>query len=100
MGYFYESEVNEAGTFHHHGDSIRIWGVGEEYPVRLSFFDTELEAIHRFLGNERQSLEQMTLLPAREIVINAQTTKKTLTSLDSKGKRNRKRKSSATKNFT
>ena len=76
MGYFYESEVNEAGTFHHHGDSIRIWGVGEEHPVRLSFFDTELEAIHRFVGKERQSLEQITLLPAREIVINAQTTKK------------------------
>lgn len=76
MGYLYESDVSEPGTFHHHGDAIRVWGIGEKYPVRLSFFDTELEEIHRFIGKKRDSLKEILILPAREIVLNSQTLQK------------------------
>ena len=76
MGYLYDSDLPEAGTFHHQGDSIRVWALGEEHPVRLSFFDTELENIHRFIGKERESLSEILILPAREMILNEQSLQK------------------------
>ena len=76
MGYLYDSELSEPGTIHSQGDAIRIWAIGEKYPLRLSFFDTELEAIHRFVGNKREELSEILVLPAREVILNDVTLQK------------------------
>ena len=51
------------------GDTIHIWPIGETEPVRLSFFDDELEHIHRFIDDKRESQRTIDILPARELVL-------------------------------
>ena len=43
--------------------------MGETEPVRLSFFDDELEHIHRFIEDKRESQQTIDILPARELVL-------------------------------
>ena len=69
IGYLPSREVDSPGIFRHTGDNIHIWGVGESEPIRLSFFDTELEHIHRFRDGNRISESQITILPAREMAL-------------------------------
>ena len=69
IGYLPSREVDSPGIFRHTGDNLHIWGVGESEPIRLSFFDTELEHIHRFRDGNRISESQITILPAREMAL-------------------------------
>ena len=51
------------------GDNIHIWCIGQTESVRLSFFDTELEHIHRFVQGVRQEEHSLCIIPAREMVL-------------------------------
>ena len=69
MGYLISRELDSAGMFKVLGDTIHIWPIGETEPVRLSFFDDELEHIHRFVDGARLSQQTICILPARELVL-------------------------------
>ncbi len=71
MGYLSNRDLDAPGMFKSMGDSIHIWCVGETEPVRLSFFDDELENIDRFIENEKHSQNKIQILPARELVLNS-----------------------------
>lgn len=69
MGYLVNRELDSPGMFKQIGDTIHIWCIGETEPVRLTFFDEELEHIHRFVDGERLSQTCIEILPARELVL-------------------------------
>ena len=69
MGYLVNRELDGPGMFKITGESIHIWGIGETEPVRLNFFDNELEHIHRFVDNKRLSEDHIDILPARELIL-------------------------------
>ena len=69
MGYLVNRELDCPGMFKLLGDTIHIWPIGETEPVRLSFFDDELEHIHRFVDDTRLSQDTIAILPARELVL-------------------------------
>ena len=68
-GYTINQQMEEPGQYRHIGDTIHIWPIGEEFPIRLSFFDIELEAIHQFSEKGKIELKSVTILPAREMVL-------------------------------
>jgi len=88
-GYIINQPLEESGQCRLQGDTLHIWPIGNPVPIRLSFFDTELEAIHSFTKNERLTHQQITILPAREAVINKEAlirlSKSTITYIRSKG---------------
>ncbi len=65
MGYLPSRELDAPGMFRLTGDNIHIWCVGHAESVRLSFFDTELEHIHRFVDGIRQEEKTLSIVPAR-----------------------------------
>ena len=69
MGYLVNREIDAPGMFKQLGDTIHIWCIGENEPVRLTFFDEELEHIHRFIDGERLSQTCIAIFPARELVL-------------------------------
>ncbi len=69
MGYLPNRDLDTQGMFRVNGDSIHIWCIGEPEPVRLTFFDDELEHIHRFRDNNRMTESSLSILPARELVL-------------------------------
>ena len=69
MGYLINRELDSPGMFKLLGDTIHIWPIGETEPIRLSFFDEELEHIHRFVDDTRHSQHTIDILPARELVL-------------------------------
>lgn len=69
MGYLISRELDCPGMFKVLGDTIHIWPIGETEPVRLSFFDDELEHIHRFIDDTRHSQRTILILPARELIL-------------------------------
>ena len=69
MGYLINRELDSPGMFKLLGDTIHIWPIGETEPIRLSFFDEELEHIHRFVDDTRYSQQTIDILPARELVL-------------------------------
>ena len=69
MGYLVNRELDGPGMFKVTGESIHIWCIGETEPVRLNFFDNELEHIHRFIDNKRLSETRIDILPARELIL-------------------------------
>ena len=72
MGYLETKDLDSPGTFHHIGDSLHIWNIGETEAIRLSFFDIELEHIHRFAKDTKKEENHCTILPARELVLHPQ----------------------------
>lgn len=70
-GYQPAEIVTEPGLFAHRGGIIDIWPVSDDQPVRLDFFDDELETIKRFdPASQRavQAVEQLHISPAREVL--------------------------------
>ena len=76
MGYLASRELDTPGMFKRLGDTIHIWPIGETEPVRISFFDDDLEHIHRFVNGDRQSQQTIDILPARELVLKPEQLRK------------------------
>ncbi len=75
IGYEPVNTVLEPGQFSHRGGLLDIWTLAEEHPVRLDFFDDEIDSIKQFdpasqrtLGN----LQEILITPAREYIIPAE----------------------------
>lgn len=71
FGYSRTEVVQHSGTFAVRGGLLDCWPPTLEQPVRLDFFDTELEQIRTFDASSQQSLgrlETVTLPPASELL--------------------------------
>lgn len=84
FGYRREAMVEQPGQFSIRGSIIDIYPFNQEYPIRLDFFDIELDSIRQFDPIEQTSLEElqdMTIIPATDIIFpieEQQLLKKTL----------------------
>jgi transcription-repair coupling factor (superfamily II helicase) len=68
-GYARASTVREPGDFALRGGIVDLWPPGEETPLRLDFFGSQLDAIRRFDADTQLTTDQVTeveLLPASE----------------------------------
>lgn len=70
-GYERFSMVDEAGQFASRGDILDIFPVGSEYPVRIEFFDREIDSLRRFNPDTQRTIENISsaeIYPASEII--------------------------------
>jgi transcription-repair coupling factor (superfamily II helicase) len=71
MGYSRQPMVTAPGEFALRGGILDIYPIYMENPVRLEFFDTEVDSIRTFSAEDQRSLEKRTevcILPATEFV--------------------------------
>ncbi|MDO4774984.1 MAG: transcription-repair coupling factor [Aerococcaceae bacterium] len=71
FGYLRQAMVQAPGEYSIRGSIVDFYPLNTEYPVRLDFFDTELDSIRYFNGDSQESIrniEEIRLLPAKEIV--------------------------------
>jgi transcription-repair coupling factor (superfamily II helicase) len=72
MGYDREIAVVSPGTFSIRGEIVDIFPISAEVPVRLDFFDTEIESIHSFDIDSQRSIaveNEAVVFPASEIIL-------------------------------
>ncbi len=73
-GYLRVPQVSEHGEFAVRGSLIDVFPMGSPHPIRIDFFDDDIESL-RFFSPETQlsgdSLEKVDVLPAREIPLDA-----------------------------
>lgn len=71
MGYTREKMVDTPGSFAARGEIVDIFPIGLQRPLRLEFFDTEIESIRYFnpanQRSEETCKEDITLIPGQEI---------------------------------
>lgn len=71
MGYSRQPMVTAPGEFALRGGILDIYPIYLQHPVRLEFFDTEVDSIRTFSAEDQRSIEKMDkicILPATEFV--------------------------------
>lgn len=71
MGYEPSTIVVEAGTFSRRGGILDIFPLASEYPVRIEFFDDEIDSLRQFDPATQRSIERIQavqIVPAREVL--------------------------------
>ncbi len=69
-GYLRVPQVSEHGEFAVRGSLIDVFPMGAEAPVRIDFFDDEIESLRYFSAEDQMSgehVEAIAVLPAREV---------------------------------
>lgn len=69
LGYTQVELVTQEGEFSEHGWVFDVWGIGEEYPVRVEFFGDEIEEIKIFNPETQLSVREKNeiwIIPAKE----------------------------------
>ena len=71
-GYYFVNKIDQSLQFAIRGDVLDIYSVNNDYPVRIEFFDDEIESI-RFFDIAKQtsieSIDEVTILPASDILL-------------------------------
>jgi len=76
MGYSDAGEVDSAGTFHVHGDTVDVWPAQATSPVRIEFFGDEVDRVRRMVPSTGQTigeLQEVTVSPCRELALTPET---------------------------
>jgi len=71
IGYRAETP-HEEGSYIFRGDTLLIWPNGSSSPYRISFFDEEVESIHRVSSKTRRktsSVSNVSIIPCKEAII-------------------------------
>ncbi len=71
MGYSRQQMVTTPGEFALRGGILDIYPIYMEHPIRLEFFDTEVDSIRTFSAEDQRSLKKLKeicILPATEFV--------------------------------
>jgi transcription-repair coupling factor (superfamily II helicase) len=77
-GYYRVPQVSEHGEFAVRGSLIDVFAMGSNAPIRIDFFDDDIESLRRFSAETQLSgevVESISLLPAREIPLDAEDIK-------------------------
>jgi transcription-repair coupling factor (superfamily II helicase) len=83
-GYARVDLVEAPGEFSARGEIVDVFPIQAEHPLRLDFFDDELETMRLFEVDTQKSFraaELVTILPASEGVVNAATSARALAAL-------------------
>ena len=71
MGYTKESLVTKTGEYANRGYILDIYSYGEENPVRIEFFDNEIESIRVFNPESQLStadINEINIFPFTEFI--------------------------------
>ena len=71
-GYSLVNKIDQSLQFAVRGDVLDIFSVNNDYPVRIEFFDDEVESIRYFdiaKQTSIESLDKVTILPASDILL-------------------------------
>lgn len=74
MGYTPQKLVAAPGDFAVRGSIVDIYPLGTDYPVRIDFFDTEVDSLRYFDPATQRSVEnidQVEILPATDFILTA-----------------------------
>ncbi len=77
-GYLRVPQVTEHGEFAVRGSLIDVFPMGTTEPLRIDFFDDEIESIRRFAPETQisgEALPRIDILPAREVPLDADAVK-------------------------
>jgi transcription-repair coupling factor (superfamily II helicase) len=86
LGYEANPIVIEAGTFSRRGGIVDIFPLAAQYPVRIEFFDDEIDTLRQFDPSTQRSIgqiEQAFITPAREALPASEVTQPLATHLAS-----------------
>ncbi len=70
-GYKYTSRVDQPLTFSSRGDVIDVFSIQEDNPIRIEFFDDEIDSIRFFdLSSQRtiEKVNEVTIVPASALI--------------------------------
>lgn len=71
-GYIFQNIVEKTGDFSCRGDIFDIYPFGAKNPVRIEFFDDEIESIREFSIEKQEStneIDSITITPATELIL-------------------------------
>jgi transcription-repair coupling factor (superfamily II helicase) len=71
LGYDEQEPVRQPGGFSQRGGIIDVWPSGYEQPIRIEWFDTEIESLRTFDSNTQRSsgvIPALSLSPSREVL--------------------------------
>ncbi|MEN0064015.1 MAG: transcription-repair coupling factor [Myxococcota bacterium] len=83
-GYLATPRADEAGRFAVRGDVVDVWPASARAPVRIDFFDDEIESLRRLDGRTlrpKKVIRKITLIPAREARIDEAAVERALDEL-------------------
>jgi len=72
MGYLHQKLVDAPGDFAVRGSIVDVYPLNAENPIRIDFFDTEVDSMRQFDSTNQRSIEnvdEVTLLPATDLLI-------------------------------
>ena len=72
-GYYCVNKIDQSLQFAIRGDVLDVFSVNNDYPVRIEFFDDEVESIRYFdiaKQTSIETIEETTILPASDILFN------------------------------
>ncbi|MCO0832598.1 transcription-repair coupling factor [Fructobacillus sp. W13] len=75
LGYVNAPQVEQIGQFAQRGSIIDVYPADQDEPIRLDFFDDELDQMKRFdpvTQKSSESLESVHVLPATDLILNDQ----------------------------
>ena len=68
-GYGQVNKIDQSLQFAHRGDIFDIFSINYNYPIRIEFFDDEIENIHFFdiaTQSSKESIDEIEILPATD----------------------------------
>ena len=71
LGYDEQEPVRQPGGFSQRGGIVDVWPSGYEQPIRIEWFDTEIESLRTFDSNTQRStgvIPALSLAPSREVM--------------------------------
>lgn len=71
LGYEEQEPVRQPGGFSQRGGIVDVWPSGYEQPIRIEWFDTEIESLRTFDSNTQRStgnIPALSLSPSREVL--------------------------------
>lgn len=72
LGYFKVDSVNKPGEFAVRGSIVDIFSLNNDHPIRLDFFDDELDSIRFFDENTQVSIDnikEVTVIPMLDFIV-------------------------------
>lgn len=74
LGYVHQKLVDAPGDFAVRGSIVDVYPLTEENPIRIDFFDTEVDSMRTFdVATQRsiENIETVTMLPATDLLISS-----------------------------
>lgn len=90
LGYEKNHQVESAGQFAVRGGLVDVYPLTEEEPVRIEFWDDEIDTIRNFSVESQRSeenREEVILYPAREVVLDEKTKQRGIERIQAEGKK-------------